>query len=111
GYSLDANDYVVVQTPLIAGDTIVVQYQFNQILEDVYNQYFGSGQQFLFNTNILLRLPFVIYPVVAGSVVVLPSYSVSTVEANLISYVTTALSPTTFITSILPATFQQNVQA
>jgi len=109
GYSLDSNDICVLGTTLAAYDTVVIEYEFDRVLQDVYNQVFASGSTFLFNTDILLRQPFKIPPVISGTVQALSSYSVTDVEANVLNYITNLFTFTTFTGILYPEIVRENL--
>jgi len=109
GLSLRANDQLVVGTPLLAGDVVVVTYTYNKVLADVLSQVFGSGDSLLFNTDILLRQPFPVPPRIAGQIKLLPGYAVNDVESNLTAYLSGVLQFTSFQSTIVPETFRQEL--
>jgi uncharacterized phage protein gp47/JayE len=109
GYSLDANDVIVLASPLLAGDNIVITYEYNKVPSDVYTQVLNSGEGYFFNTDMLVRSPFPVYPVITGTIQILPSYSTTTVQNNVIAYLTSLLTFTTFSTDqVLPSIVVQN---
>ena len=83
GRSLNAYDTIVLNTALISGDVVVVEYQYNKALEDVRDVVFAAGEEYLFNTDILIRAPFVINPIVEGEVRTLPSYPTNDIEVAI----------------------------
>lgn len=109
GYSLDANDIIVLSSPLLAGDTVVITYTYNQVLSDVFTEVLDSGEGYFFNTDMLVRSPFPVNPVISGTIRVLSSYSTSDVSDDVTAYLTDALTFTTFSTDqILPSIVIQN---
>lgn len=108
GNSINATDIVVLDTPLLFGDIITVEYEYNQVLENIQNDVFSDGT-FLFNTDILLRLPFEVNPRIEGRVRVLPSYSTTEVEEALNEFLETELTFTEFREIIFPETFRRSL--
>lgn len=96
GNSMQAYDVVALDMPLIVGDEVVVSYEYNSALELVSTNVFNSGEGNLFNTDILIRYPFIVSPIITGTVKVLPSYSVSEVETNVKNYLENMFNFTTF---------------
>jgi hypothetical protein len=109
GYSLQANDVVVLGTALVAYDALTIEYEYNKALEDVNTQVFSSGDTFLFNTDILVREPFKIAPILGGEIQALPSYSVTEVEQNVLDYFSKLFTFTTFTEILYPEIVRENV--
>lgn len=109
GYSLISNDVVVLSTPLAAFDTVTLEYEYDKILESVYSYVFSSGSEFLFNTDILMRQPFKIAPVLGGDIQALPSYSVTEVEQNVLTYLSNLFTFSTFTEILYPEIVRENV--
>jgi len=114
GYSLDAYDVAFLGTntspiTLSTGDSVTIEYVYNQILEDIYNIIYASGSSYLFNTDILLRYPFTVAPVLGGVVQALSSYSVTEVENNLLTYLTDYFTFSKFTDIIYPEVVRENV--
>lgn len=109
GYSLQSNDVVMLDTPLVAFDVVNIEYGYNKLLENVNNTVFSSGDGFLFNTDILIRSPFKIAPVLVGEIQALPSYSVTEVEQNTLTYFTKLFNFTVFTEILYPEVVRQNV--
>jgi hypothetical protein len=109
GYSLQAVDYIILSTALGLGDTVVVQYTYNKTLEDVYSYVYASGNTYLFKTDILIRQPFYIPPVLGGEIQALASYSVTEVENNVLNFFSTEFTFTTFIEMVYPEVIRQRV--
>ena len=109
GYSLQAVDYVMLSTSLALGDIVVVQYEYNQMLENVYSVVFDSGNTYLFNTDILIRQPFYVPPVIGGQIQALASYSVTEVEQNVLTFFAKEFTFTTFTEIIYPEVIRQRV--
>lgn len=109
GSSLAATDIVVLDTPLIAGDFVVVTYEYNKALEDVQSTVFSDGAEFLFNTDILVRSPFVVNPRIVGEIQALASFSVTEVEEDVTEFLTTEFTFTTFIETVYPEVIRQRV--
>ena len=109
GYSLNAYDVVALGVTLATGDIVTIEYEYNQVLEKVYGTVYASGSNYLFNTDILIRYPFTVAPVLGGEVQALPSYSVTEVENNLLSYLTKYFTFTTFTEIVYPEIVRENV--
>lgn len=109
GYSLEANDYVILATALGLGDIVVIQYEYNKSLEDIYSVVFSEGTSYLFNTDILIRLPFKIPPVIGGEIQALASYPTTEVEQNVLTYLTNYFTFTEFTEVIYPEVLRQKV--
>lgn len=109
GLSLEATDFVNFDTPLAFGDVVVIDYNYNQALQNANSIVYSNGQDYLFNTDILLRSPFPISPVISGDIRTLPSYTADDVEAQVLAYIASTFTFTTFQTLILPETFRQNL--
>jgi len=110
GYSLNASDVVVISPASATGDIVVITYTYNTVLQDAYNVVFGGGDSYLFNTDILLRYPFVVNPVITGSIKTLPSYSVADVEKNLAAYLASTFNFINFTTTVIPNDIAQQVR-
>jgi len=108
GYSLASNDVIVLNTALVSNDSLIVEYTYNSLLESVNTYIFSSGDAFLFNTDILIRYPFTVAPIIAGEIQALPSYSVTEVEQNALTYFTNLFSFTTFTEILYPEVVRQN---
>lgn len=109
GYSLNASDYVVLSTTLALGDVVVIQYTYNKTLESVYSVVYDSSNTYLFNTDILVRQPFYVPPVIGGTIQALASYSTTEVEQNVLSFFSKEFSFTTFIEVEYPEIIRQRV--
>jgi hypothetical protein len=109
GYSLNALDLVVFDSPLSLGDQIVVEYAYNGALEEVESEIFSNGTEYLFNTDMLVRQPVKIAPVIGGRVQALASFSSTEVENEVLNYFATALTFTRFTELVLPETMRQGV--
>lgn len=109
GYSLASNDVIVLDTSLAASDVVNIEYEYNKLLENIYTSVFSSGDDFLFNTDILIRQPFQIAPILVGEIQALPSYSITEVEQNVLSYFTNLFTFTVFTEVIYPEVVRQNV--
>jgi len=110
GYSLDSQDYVVFSTPFAVAGVLTVGYTYNSILSMVYSQLFSSGSSYLFNTDMLLRLPFNVSVNIQGVAKVLPSYSATDVTTQINAYLQKLLTPTSFSNNILyPEITRQNL--
>ena len=109
GRSLNATDIVVLDTPLIAGDFVVMTYTYNKVLEDVQEVVFADSQEYLFNTNILVRSPFVVNPRIVGEIQALASFSTTEVEEDVTNFLTTEFTFTTFIDTVYPEVIRQRV--
>lgn len=109
GYSLDANDVIVLGTSLIAFDVVTIAYQYNKVLESVYNTVYYSGSEYLFNTDILIRQPSQIAPVLGGDIQALPSYSVTEVEQNVLTYLSKLFTFSVFTEVMYPEVVRENV--
>jgi len=114
GYSLIGNDSVIlgdVTTPVIlaAGDRVTIEYTYNSVLENVYNLVYASGNSYLFNTDMLIRYPFTVAPVLSGEIQALPSYSVTEVEQNVLTYLTEQFTFSIFTDIVYPEIVRQNV--
>lgn len=109
GNSLDAMDTVVLDTPLISGDIVYIEYIYNKILEDVQNQIFLDGEKYLFNTDMLPRVAFEVNPKISGEVQALASYSPTEVEQNVTAFLTTYFTFTNFTEIIYPEVVRQDV--
>jgi hypothetical protein len=109
GRSLISNDILILNTPSIAGDVVSVEYEYNKVLENVYTNTFKSGEENLFNTDMLIRLPFIVYPIIEGNIKVLPSYSESEISQSLQTYLSTKFNFTSFQTVIYPEEVRQDI--
>jgi hypothetical protein len=110
GYSLDAGDYCYVDyTLLAAGDKITIEYTYNAALTSIKESIFGSGEGFLFDTDILLRSPFFVNPAIAGDIKALAGYSATEVETNVNSFLNSYFTFTTFQTVLYPEIFRQQL--
>lgn len=109
GLSLQSHDIIVLDTPLVAGDVVVVQYVYNQALADVNSVVFSAGQSYLFNTDMLIRSPFPVYPVISGTVRILPSYSIPDQQNAIANFNTTELNSTFFRSSLLYEQYRQSL--
>lgn len=110
GYSLRASDNLVVSPPLTTGDIVVVTYTYNKAPVNANSTVFGGGDSFLFKTDILLRSPFQVPPVISGEVRILPSYSVTEVETALLAYLATVFNFTVFTERVIPLDIIQQVR-
>jgi len=108
GYSVASTDYIVLDTSLVTGDVVTIQYNYNQVLNDVHDVVFG-GDEYYFNTDMLVRSPFPIYPVLGGTVQTLASYSSTEVEANLRSYLANLFTFTKYTEIVYPDVVRQQV--
>ena len=109
GNSLRAIDIIVLDTPLILGDIVEVDYEYNKLLETVQDTVFGEGNEYLFNTDMLLRSPFIVYAKISGEVQTLPSYTVSEVSENLVTFLTDVLNFTVFTDALYPEVIRQRI--
>lgn len=109
GGSLTATDIVVLDTTLIAGDFVVIIYTYNKALEDVQTVVFAESQEFLFNTDILVRAPFVVNPRIVGEIQALASFSTTEVEEDVTAFLTTEFTFTEFIETVYPEVIRQRV--
>lgn len=109
GYSLNATDYIIFDTPLALGDTVSIQYEYNATLENIYSVVFAQGDTYLFNTDILIRQPFYVPPVIGGEIQALASYSVTEVEQNVLTYFAKYFTFTTFTEVVYPEVLRQKV--
>lgn len=109
GYSLDAYDAAALSIALVVNDSVKIEYTYNQVLEKVNNIVYSNGSDYLFNTDILIRSPFKIAPVLGGEVQALPSYSVTEVEQNLLTYFTNYFTFTKFTEIVYPEIVRENV--
>lgn len=109
GSSLAATDIVVLDTPLILGDQVVITYQYNKALEDVQTTVFAESAEFLFNTDILVRSPFIVNPRIVGEIQALASFSVTEVEEDVLDFLTTEFTFTEFIETVFPEVIRQRV--
>lgn len=108
GRSLRGQDLIVFITPLIIGDEIVVTYEYNSLIEEVHSTYFYSSDGYLFNTDIMVRAPVPIYPVLKVEVKILSSYTDREIQQNLDNYFISVFNPTTFIQVLYPEVVRQN---
>jgi len=109
GSSIKATDLVVLDTPLMAGDIVYIEYSYNDILNQVQNQVFLDGETYLFNTDMLSRAAFVVNPKITGEVQALASYSPDEVEQNVINYLAAYFTFTAFTEIVYPETVRQDV--
>jgi hypothetical protein len=109
GYSLRSQDQVVFSVPLVAGDVVVITYEYNSILSKVNTEVLDSGNDFLFNTDILVRYPFIVPPVISGIVQSLASFSTSEVEDNVNNFISSVFTFTTFTEIVFPEVFRQRL--
>lgn len=109
GLSLRSTDVVVLPIALLAGDIVTVEYLYNRILSDVNTQVFNSGEEFLFNTDMQVRSPFVISPVIKGTIQAFASYSSTEVEQNVAAFLTTVFTFTTFTEIVFPEVIRQRI--
>jgi hypothetical protein len=109
GNSIQAVESVVLSTPLTAGDTVVIDYEYNALLEDVLSEIFFDGEGFLFQTDVLLRLPMEIKPRIAGQIKTLPSFSATEVEQNVLDFLADIFNFTSFIDIVYPEVVRQRV--
>lgn len=109
GSSLLAQDILVFDSPLTAGSVVVIDYEFNAVLEEIRDEVFNGGEDFLFGSDFLLRIPFVINPRISGPVKALPSFSPDEVQTNVLAFLETEFNFTTFQTLVLPETIRQRV--
>lgn len=110
GYSFDAQDYCFVDYSfLAAGDKVTVEYVYNEALTSVRDDVFSGGEGFLFDTDILLRSPFVVNPSISGEIKSLSGYSSSEVETNVNSFLSTYFTPSTFQSVFYPEIFRQQL--
>lgn len=109
GYSLDSVDYAVFDSPFATGDQIVIQYDYNALLNNVFVNYFGATEANLFNVDILTRSPFPVSPKVTMSVRVLSSYDADTVGNQILNYLATTFTPTTFQSVVYPEILRQTI--
>jgi hypothetical protein len=109
GYSLDAYDVVALSIALAINDSVKIEYTYNQVLEKVNSVVYADGSDYLFNTDILIRSPFTVAPVLGGEVQALPSYSVTEVEQNLLTYITNYFTFTKFTEIVYPEVIRENV--
>lgn len=111
GYSLRSEDKVVFDIPLLSGDEVVIDYNYNKALSDIYEKAFSDGEDVLFNTDFLVRYPFTVKPVVRGEIKILSSYSTSEVESNLNTFLEEYFTFTNFTDIIYPEIFSSNLRA
>ena len=111
GYSMRSQDTVDLDVALVGGDEVVVTYLYNSALETVNTNVFGSTERNLFNTDILIRYPFVVNPVISGIIKVLPSYSVSEVESNVKSFLEGVFTFTTFTSIVYPEDIRDRIKS
>lgn len=84
GLSIRAEDKIVF-TSLSSGDVIEVSYEYNSKLSEVNNTVF-SDNEYLFDTDILLREPKEVNAAINMTIKVLPSYTSSEVELEINSF-------------------------
>jgi hypothetical protein len=109
GYSLQASDQLVLSIPLLAGDTVVIEYEYNKILTSIFTDVLDSGNEFLFNTDILMRSPFQISPIISGTVQALASFSTNEVEENINTFLATNFNFTIFTEIVFPEVIRQRL--
>jgi hypothetical protein len=107
--SLSANDVVVLSTPLLAGDVVVVEYTYNSVLQQAKDVVFGGGDSFLFNTDILLRSPWTVNPRIIGEIRALPSYSVTEIETQVHAFLAEIFNFTQYTELVYPEVIRQRV--
>jgi len=109
GKSLKANDIIVFDTPLIANDQVIMQYSYNSVLETVSTGIFSTGEDLLFNTDILLRSAFQVNPKISGQVKALPSFTSTEVEQNILAFLVAEFDFTVFTSIVYPEVIRQRV--
>lgn len=107
--SLNAQDVVVISPAAMAGDTVVIEYTYNKVPEDVYNTVYDNSNEYFFNTDILVRSPIPVNPVISGEIRVLPSYPVTEIEAAIEDFNANFFNFTTFKGSVLPEEYRQTL--
>lgn len=73
--SLIANDRIVLEDPLASGDSVVLRYNYNSLLNTIEKEILNEGEAFLFDVDYLLRSFVEVSPIVEAELKVLPSYS------------------------------------
>jgi len=119
GYSLISTNSVllcdkaslpeVIPYQLISDDVVTVTYNYNKSLEDVYTVVFDSSDSFLFKTDILIRQPFPVYPILGGEIQSFSSYSKTEVEQNVLAFFTENFNFTIFTDIMYPEVIRQRV--
>jgi len=109
GYSLQASELLIMSIPLLAGDIVVIKYEYNKILSSIYTDVLDSGNEFLFNTNILMRSPFQVSPIISGTIKALASFSTNEVEENINTFLATNFTFTVFTEIVFPEVIRQRL--
>ncbi len=107
GGSPRSSDYILLEDPLVALDTVVISYEYNQLLFDLQNDLFSLDRPF--DTDVLARKPRDIGLEIALDAVIAASFDTArafnAIEASLFSQVESDF----FVDAILPEVVRQNV--
>lgn len=101
GKSLQSRDFCIIDEVLLAGDQLEISYTYNFLLQEVSDS-LDDGN--LFNTDVLVREPFEVSPVIVCQVRILPRFQENSIRDQIISYFEELFSPTVFLAQISPET-------
>jgi Baseplate J-like protein len=100
GGSAIANDQMLLASPLLSGDVLIINLSYNSLLSNIQTNVFGQTE--LFNTNELARSFFNVPVVISMTGQALPSQDPNTVTANVLSELQSLIAPGVWQSEILP---------
>jgi Baseplate J-like protein len=100
GGSAIADDQMLLASPLLPGDVLIINTSYNSLLSGIQTNVFGQTE--LFNTNELARSFFKVPVVISMTGQALPSQDPNVVTANVLAELQTLIEPGIWQSEILP---------
>jgi hypothetical protein len=108
GYSARAADYVLLDTPLIAADIVVVEYNYNKLLSDAQSDLFSLERPF--DTDVLVRAPRPIGIAIHIDASVLASFDPARVFVAIENTLFEEVESSSFIDVLQPEVLRQRIR-
>lgn len=108
GYSARATDYVLLSAPLVAGDTVVLNYSYNALIAEMQTDLFEDERPF--DTDVLARQPREIGIEVVVDATILPSGDEARTFTNIEAALFEKIETDFFQSVLLPEVLRQQIQ-
>ena len=108
GYSARATDYVLLSAPLVAGDTVVLNYDYNDLIASMQADLFEDERPF--DTDVLARQPRDVGIEVVVDATILPSGDEARTFTNIESALFEKIETDFFQTVLLPEVLREQIQ-
>lgn len=107
--SAEAQDQVLLAAPLISGDIVDVNYQYNQLVRGLQDDLFSDEQRF-FNTNMLAREAIGAYVTCQANAKVASSYDLVTKQTELENALVALIESNLFVEEYVPSDVANQVR-